>query len=94
MSKHSLFCGGYCRPYPGLQAGPRKAKSFKKMEPNATEYASLAKTAVFDPESKLAGVASPVYDAAGNYLGPAMAGELKPDEAAKKIRDELQSLTK
>ena len=32
---------------------------------------SLAKTAVFDPVSMLAGVASPVYDAAGNYMIPA-----------------------
>ena len=41
-----------------------------------------------------AGVASPVYDAAGNYMIPALNGEIVPEEAAKKIRDELQGQAK
>ena len=63
------------------------------MKPNS-DYVSLAKTAVFDPVSPNAGVASPVYDAAGNYMIPALNGEIAPDEAAKKIRDDLQGLSK
>ena len=55
---------------------------------------SLAKTAVFDPVSTLAGVASPVYDAAGNYVMPAMSGEIAPADAAKQMRDDLQGQTK
>ena len=39
--------------------------AFKALKPNS-DYVSLATTAVFDPVSTLAGVASPVYDAAGN----------------------------
>jgi multiple sugar transport system substrate-binding protein len=42
----------------------------------------------------LAGVASPVYDAAGNYVVPAMSGEIPPADAAKQIRDDLQGQTK
>ena len=49
---------------------------------------------MFDPVSIYAGVASPVYDAAGNYMIPALNGEIAPDEAAKKIRDDLQGLIK
>jgi multiple sugar transport system substrate-binding protein len=66
---------------------------FKAMKPNS-DYASLAKTAVFDPVSVLAGVASPVYDAAGNYVMPAMNGEMAPGDAAKQMRDDLQSQVK
>jgi multiple sugar transport system substrate-binding protein len=55
---------------------------------------SLAKTAVFDPVSTLAGVASPVYDAAGNYVMPAMNGEMAPADAAKQMRDDLQGQAK
>ncbi len=49
---------------------------------------------MFDPVSPLAGVASPVYDAAGNYVMPAMNGEIAPDDAAKQMRDDLQGQAK
>ena len=42
----------------------------------------------------LAGVASPVYDAAGNFVGPAMNGEMAPADAAKQMRDDLQDQAK
>jgi multiple sugar transport system substrate-binding protein len=71
----------------------QESAEFKALKPNS-DYASLAKTAVFDPVSIYAGVASPVYDAAGNYMIPALNGEIAPAEAAKKIRDDLQALTK
>ena len=65
------------------------SEAFKKLQPNAT-YSSLAKTAVFDPSSKIAGVASPVYDATGNYIMPAVNGQLAVADAVKQTRDELQ----
>ena len=71
----------------------QESAEFKALKPNS-DYVSLAKTAVFDPVSVFAGVASPVYDASGNYMIPALNGEIAPAEAAKKIRDDLQALAK
>ena len=61
------------------------------MEPNAT-YAPLAENAAFDPRSTIAGVASPVYDAALNIIAPAMHGFLTPEDAVAQIKDALQPL--
>ncbi len=66
------------------------SEAFRKLEPNAT-YATLAKTAVFDPSSKIAGVASPVYDAANNFVLPAVNGQMAAGDAVKQMRDELQA---
>ena len=71
----------------------QESAAFAALKPNS-DYSSLAKTAVFDPVSTLAGVASPVYDAAGNYVVPAMSGEITPGDAAKQMRDDLQGQTK
>jgi multiple sugar transport system substrate-binding protein len=81
--------GGHVPAYLPVQEGAE----FKALKPNS-DYSSLAKTAVFDPVSTLAGVASPVYDAAGNYAMPAMNGELSPADAAKQMRDDLQGQAK
>lgn len=62
---------------------------FKNLKPNS-DYASLAATAVFDPVSTLAGVASPVYDAAGNYIVPVLQGEMAPADGAQQLKDDLQ----
>ena len=78
-----------CRPIVPVQ----ESAAFKALKPNS-DYSSLAKTAVFDPVSALAGVASPVYDAAGNYVIPAMNGEMAPADAAKQMRDDLQGQAK
>jgi len=88
---HSIewAAGGHIPAYLPVQ----DSQAFKDLKPNS-EYSSLAKTAVFDPVSVLAGVASPVYDAAGNYIIPAMMGEMTPADAAKKMRDDLQSQAK
>lgn len=67
----------------------RDSEEFKTMEPNAT-YSVLADTAVFDPKSILAGVASPVYDAVANYISPAMNGELGAQEAIEEMKADLQ----
>jgi multiple sugar transport system substrate-binding protein len=87
MAKNSAFwaTAGHIPAY-----GPvRESEEFKTMEPNAT-YSSLAETAVFDPRSTLAGVASPVYDASGNYMMPAVNGEMTGQEAMEAMRDDLQ----
>ncbi len=63
---------------------------FKALKPNSG-YASLAKTAVFDPRSVIAGVASPAYDAATNYLEPAVNGQMDAAGAVGQMRDELQN---
>ena len=67
----------------------RESEEFKTMEPNAT-YSILAETAVFDPKSTLAGVASPVYDAVANYISPAMNGEMDAQDAIDEMKADLQ----
>lgn len=67
----------------------RESEEFKTMQPNAT-YSVLADTAVFDPKSTLAGVASPVYDAVANYISPAMNGELEAQQAIDEMKADLQ----
>jgi len=91
FNQHSLewATGGHVPAYLPVQ----ESAEFKALKPNS-DYVSLAKTAVFDPVSTLAGVASPVYDASGNYIIPAMMGEMDPADAAKKIRDDLQNAAK
>ena len=88
---HSLAWakGGHIPAYLPVQ----ESAEFKALKPNA-DYVSLAKTAVFDPVSPLAGVASPVYDAAGNYVVPAMNGEIAPADAAKQMAEDLQGQAK
>ncbi len=81
--------GGHIPAYLPVQ----DSDAFKALKPNS-DYSSLAKTAVFDPVSVLAGVASPVYDAAGNFIMPAMNGEMEPADAAAQLRDDLQGQTK
>ncbi len=87
MNKHSTFwaTAGHIPAY----VPARSNDEFKKMQPNAA-YAKLADTAVFDPVSVLAGVASPVYDAAGNFLMPAVNGEMDAKSAMTQMRDDLQ----
>jgi multiple sugar transport system substrate-binding protein len=91
FNEHSLaWAGGGHLP---ADLAVQNSQAFKDLKPNS-DYASLGKTAVFDPISPLAGVASPVYDAAGNYAMPGMNGEMAPDEAAKQMRDDLQGQAK
>ena len=68
-----------------------ESEEFKQMEPNAT-YSSLAETAVFDPRSTIAGVASPAYDAALNVIAPAIHGYMSPEDAVSEIKSGLQPL--
>lgn len=68
-----------------------ESAEYKAMQPQAT-YAPLTANGVFDPKSVLAGVASPLFDAAGNAITPAMNGELDPADAAAQMRDELNGM--
>ena len=87
MNKHSTFwaTAGHLPAY----TPARDNDEFRAMLPNAN-YAKLADTAVFNPSSVLAGVASPVYDASGNFLMPAVNGEMTSQEAMEGMRDDLQ----
>ncbi len=64
---------------------------YKAMQPQAT-YAPLTANGVFDPRSKFAGVASPLFDAAGNSLTPALTGEPSPEAAAAEMGSTLNAL--
>ena len=88
MNHHSLFwaTAGHIPAFRPVT----ESAAFREMQPNAT-YSSLAKTAVFDPTSKIAGVASPVYDAAANFILPAANGQMAPADAVRQMQDELQS---
>jgi multiple sugar transport system substrate-binding protein len=63
---------------------------YQALEPNST-YAVLAETATFDPVSRIAGVASPLFDAVENMIVPAVMGLLPIDEALNMFKMELES---
>ncbi len=67
------------------------SEEYKAMEPNAS-YAPLADNAAYDPRSTIAGVASPVYDAALNIIVPAVHGFMTPEDAVTQIKEQLQPL--
>jgi len=87
MNENSLFwaTAGHIPAYSAV----RDTSDFKDMQPNAT-YSVLADAAFFDPVSPLAGVASPVYDAIGNYVYPAITGEMSAEDAVADMIDDLQ----
>ena len=64
---------------------------YKAMQPQAT-YAKLTANGVFDPKSKFAGVASPLFDAAGNAFTPAINNELSADDAAAQMKADLDAM--
>ncbi len=89
MNKNSLFwaTAGHIPAYKPVT----ETADYKAMQPNAT-YSVLSETAVFDPSSTIAGVASPIYEGMQNYFVPAVNGQLDPAEAVKSLKDELQGL--
>jgi multiple sugar transport system substrate-binding protein len=64
---------------------------YQAMEPNAT-YAVLTANMVYDPESPFAGVASPMFTAAGNAFTAAVNGEVDPADAVADMKAELDGL--
>lgn len=89
MEKHSLDWAG-AGHIPAYKATVESAE-YQQLQPNAT-YASLADHAAFDPRSKVAGVASPIYEAVDNIIAPAMHGYLGAEDAAQQVKEQLQSL--
>ena len=64
---------------------------YQAMQPNAT-YAVLTANMVYDPQSKYAGVASPMFDAAGNAFTAAVNGEEESGAAVDMMKEELDAL--
>jgi multiple sugar transport system substrate-binding protein len=89
MNKHSLSwaTAGHIPAYKPVT----DTDEFKAMEPNAT-YAVIGANVVFDARSPLAGVASPIQEAAGNDLTSAVNAEEDPVAAVERFRDTLQAL--
>ncbi|MEQ8343520.1 MAG: extracellular solute-binding protein [Marinovum algicola] len=89
MEKHSLDWAG-AGHIPAYKPTV-DSDAYGALQPNAT-YASLAGNAAFDPRSKIAGVASPIYDAVDNLIAPAVHGFLSADDAAAEMKAQLQAL--
>ncbi len=64
---------------------------YQAMEPNAT-YAVLTANMVYDPESPFAGVAGPMFAAAGNAFTAAANGEVDSADAVAEMKAELDGL--
>ena len=64
---------------------------YKAMQPNST-YAVLTANMVYDPKSKFAGVASPMFSAAGNAFTAAVNGEEDPATAVDQMKEDLDAL--
>ncbi|MBY6154333.1 extracellular solute-binding protein [Vannielia litorea] len=89
MEKHSLAWAG-AGHIPAYKPTV-ESDDYAALQPNST-YASLADNAAFDPRSKIAGVASPIYDAVDNLIAPAVHGFLIAEDAAQQMKDQLQGL--
>jgi multiple sugar transport system substrate-binding protein len=89
MEAHALFwaTAGHI---PANKAVTESAE-YKAMQPQAT-YAPLTAHLVFDPKSKNAGVASPLFDAAGNSFTPAINGETDATTAVTEMKATLDAL--
>lgn len=89
MSDNSLFwaTAGHV---PANKAVTETAE-YKSMQPQAT-YAKLTTNQVFDPKSVHAGVASALFDAAGNAFTAAMNGETDPASAVAEMKAALDAL--
>jgi multiple sugar transport system substrate-binding protein len=64
---------------------------YQAMEPNAT-YAVLTESMIYDPESIFAGVAGPMFTAAGNAFTAAANGEMDAADAVADMKAELDGL--
>jgi multiple sugar transport system substrate-binding protein len=89
MEGHSLFwaTAGHI---PANKAVTETAE-YKAMQPQAT-YAVLTSNMVYDPKSVFAGVASPMFAAAGNAFTAAVNGEEDPAAAVDQMKEELDAL--
>lgn len=89
MADNSLFwaTAGHVPANAAVQA----SAEYKAMQPQAT-YAKLTANQVFDPKSVNAGVASPLFDAAGNAFAAAMNNEVDAKTAVEEMKASLDAL--
>ena len=89
MEENSLFwaTAGHI---PANKAVTESAE-YKAMQPQAT-YAVLAANMIYDPKSVNAGVASPLFDAAGNAFTAAINGEVDAATAVAEMKASLDAL--
>ena len=89
MEEHALFwaTAGHIPANKAVTDSPE----YKAMQPQAT-YAPLTAHMIYDPKSKFAGVASPLFDAAGNAFTAAINGEVSPTDAVAEMKDTLDNL--
>lgn len=89
MSEHSLFWA--TAGHVPANASVTALDEYKAMQPQAT-YAKVTANQVFDPKSVNAGVASPLFDAAGNAFAAAMNNEVDAKTAVEEMKATLDSL--
>ena len=89
MEAHSLFWA--TAGHIPANVAVTESAEYKAMQPQAT-YAKLTANGVFDPKSVNAGVASPLFDAAGNAFTPAINGETDPAAAVAEMKATLDAL--
>ncbi len=89
MEEHALFwaTAGHIPANKAVTDSPE----YKAMQPQAT-YAPLTAHMIYDPKSKYAGVASPLFDAAGNAFTAAINGEVSPADAVAEMKNTLDNL--
>ncbi len=66
-------------------------ESYQTMEPNIN-YAAAAEHVVCDPDVEIAGAAGPLQDAVGEFLTPAVNGQLSVDQALDMFRQAVEEL--
>lgn len=67
--------------------------ALKDLYPVNQYAAQAAKDVRLEPVNPIFGVGAPTYDAAGNFLSPALIGTLQVNDAIEKFKAELQSLS-
>ncbi len=80
--------GGHLPAYLPVLNGPALAS----MVPNNEYTPQAAKDVTLEPVSPVFGVGDPAYDAVGNFLTPALTGQLTVQDAISKFQAQLQSL--
>jgi multiple sugar transport system substrate-binding protein len=66
-------------------------EGYQTMEPNI-DYAAAAEHVVYDPDVEIAGAAGPLQQAVGDFLTPAVNGQLPADQALDMFRQEVEGL--
>jgi len=89
MSEHSLAWAS--AGHIPANAAITQLDEYKAMQPQAT-YAKVAASQVFDPKSPNAGVASPLFDVAGNAFTAALNNEVDAQTAVDEMKAGLDAL--